>query len=393
MRIGLVLSNPPSYSETFFNSKIKGLLENGFEVTLFAQVSDPNFKLCKVVIAPKVFTNPLLQCFNMLAVFFSLLANFLIVKKFIILERKEQTSWVNVIKKIYLNAHLLKANVNCLHFGFATQAIGSELVSKAIGAKMAVSFRGFDINVYPVKHPNCYKLLWQHVDKVHSISKYLLDKAHGLGVSKTTPSMLIYPAVNCKELSSVSVEQQDSSKLQILTIARLHWIKGIDLLIESAALLKESGKSFTWRIVGDGNQKSRERYLFHIHERGLQNEVVILGKQSHEKTLQELNQADLYVQSSLNEGFCNAVLEAQALGKLCIVTNVGGLPENIIDKLTGWLVPKNDAKCMAEKINEVTSYSHEFKTSIKKSAQERITTQFTIEQQQAAFVQFYSALF
>ena len=389
MRLGIVLSNPPAYSETFFNSKIKGLLDNGIDVTLFTQVADSEFNLCKVVLAPKVSGNSVLQVFKMVVVFVSLLPKLTTVKRFVALERKEKTSWFNLLKKIYLNAHMLKSKVDCLHFGFATQAIGSELVAQAIGAKMAVSFRGFDINVYPIKHPKCYNLLWKHVDAVHSISQYLLDKARGLGLSETIPSKLITPAVNCKKIGSVSVGQQNISKLQILTIARLHWIKGIDLLIETAALLKENEISFIWKLIGDGDQKSLERYKFHIYERGLQDEIILLGKHSHEQTLLELKQTHLYVQPSVNEGFCNAVLEAQALRKLCIATDVGGLSENIIDTKTGWLVPSNDAKAMVLKIREVMMLSEVEKTDIETAANFRVKSQFTIEQQQEQFVKFY----
>ena len=392
MKIGLVLSNPPAYSETFFNSKIKGLIENGFEVILYVQKGNPEFELCNVVTAPKVHVNPVLQLINMLSVFLSLLSKFSVVKRYIVLERNEQTSWFNLLKKIYLNAHLLKADLDCLHFGFATQAIGSELVAKAIGAKMAVSFRGFDINVYPIKHPNCYNILWKHVDMAHSISQYLLDKAHGLGLSQTTHSTIITPAVNYKKLNAILIEQQNNERLQILTIARLHWIKGIDLLIESAVLLKEKGVSFTWKVVGSGDQKSVERYKFHIYERGLHEDVLLLGKLTHKQTLIQLKQTDIYVQPSLNEGFCNAVLEAQALGKLCIATNVGGLPENIINTKTGWLVPNNDAKGLTSKIEEVLSLSNEYKNSIKTAARTSVELQFTIEQQQQKFMNFYSGI-
>ena len=40
MKIGIVLSSTPAYSETFFNSKIKGLQKNGFEVVLFVNSKD-----------------------------------------------------------------------------------------------------------------------------------------------------------------------------------------------------------------------------------------------------------------------------------------------------------------------------------------------------------------
>ncbi|MBK7870836.1 MAG: glycosyltransferase family 4 protein [Saprospiraceae bacterium] len=55
--------------------------------------------------------------------------------------------------------------------------------------------------------------------------------------------------------------------------------------------------------------------------------------------------ADIYLQYSIQEGFCNAVLEAQAMGLLCIVSDAEGLPENILHGQTGWVVPKGNWLC------------------------------------------------
>ena len=390
MKIGLILANPPGYSETFFNSKINGLQENGANVTVFAQTSNEEFKLCPVKTAPKVYANPIKQLIAMGVVYLALLPQLRRILRYIALERQEKTAWRLVFKRIYLNAHLLKADADWLHFGFATQALGSETVAKAIGAKMAVSFRGFDINAYPIKYPGCYDALWNQVDKVHSISDDLLHKAHALGLDKTTPNRIITPAVNLKSLSEISNKKSKNKVLQIVTIARLHWVKGIDLLIETAGLLKQKDVEFNWTVVGDGDQKSSERYRYHIYEKGLQNEVTLKGQQSHSSTLQQLSDADVYVQTSLNEGFCNAVLEAQALGKLCIATDVGGLPENIKDATTGWLVPKNNAGKLADKIVEVVSLSDAEKVKISTAARSRVAEEFTVEKQQQQFVKFYS---
>ena len=155
IKIGIVLSNTPGYSETFFNSKIKGLRENGMEVLLFCQSKKDDFTLCPVIVSPKVSRNPLLQLWFFVKEFYLLLPHLPAVFRFIKIERKEGTGVLQILKKIYLNAHLLKAKLDWLHFGFATMSLGSETVAKTIGAKMAVSFRGFDIAVYPIKHPGC----------------------------------------------------------------------------------------------------------------------------------------------------------------------------------------------------------------------------------------------
>ena len=388
MKIGLVLSSTPSYSETFFNSKIKGLQEYGLKVVLFVQHAAPNFNLCPVYKAPKVSKNPILQFFSLLWVFLKLVPKSRTIVRYIRLERGENTSWFQIVKKIYLNSHILSQKVNWLHFGFATQALEKELIAASIDAKMAVSFRGFDINVYPTKHPNCYALLWQRVDKVHSISNYLLQKAYNLGLQKETESKIITPAVNIEKLESLNnVKLKDT--LQIVTIARLHWIKGTDLAIDTMKILKEKGINFTYHIVGNGSKEYIERFKYQVYEFGLTECVFFEGELSHGETLQFLNTCDIYLQTSINEGFCNALLEAQSLGKLCITTDVGGIFENIENNKTGWLVDSMNAPKLALKILEVQNLTEQRKNNIKKQAMFRVRNIFDLKMQQLKFKTFY----
>jgi len=390
MRIGIVLSQTPGYSETFFNSKIKGLQNNGVDVVLYCQNKKADFDLCPVIIAPKVSSNPFLQFWFLVKEFSFLLPHFPAVFRYINLERKENTGLIQILKKTYLNAHLIKAKLDWLHFGFATQAIGSETVAKAIGAKMAVSFRGFDINVYPIKQPNCYKGLWKHVDKVHSISHYLLNKAISMGLSGETPFAIITPAVQLDALPMNKTIITSSESIKIITIARLTWIKGLDVAIAAIYKLKKKGIKLTYYIIGDGDQNYTERYKFMVYELGLKEEVIFTGKMAHSETLKHLSTANIYIQPSLDEGFCNAVLEAQAMGKLTIASNVGGLPENIVDEKTGWLFNDNSPELLAQKIEMVLALNETDKKVISQNAKKRVNEEFNIEKQEKKFIAFYT---
>lgn len=388
MKIALVLAKPPGYSETFFNSKIKGLQENGHQVTLFTGPSEEVYQICKHIKSPKVHRFFIIQIFNMIWIGFQLLTDLKTVSKYFKLEKNQGHSLKRIIEKMYLNAQLLKFKGDWIHYGFATLAIEKELVAKATGAKMAVSFRGFDINVYPLKHPDCYSLLWQYVNKVQSISKYLLEKAYTLGLSKSTPFQIITPAVDLKALPKRIIDK-GSNSLKIITIARFNWMKGIDNLIEVAACLKQSKVNFEWHIIGSGPDFEKERYVYHIYEKGLEQQVILIGKCSHKETLNILATADVYVQTSFNEGFCNAVLEAQALGIPSVAFRVGGLPENIIDKETGWLVTSFNTKEMANKIEEIIYLPIEEKMIISKVAIDRVQNDFSMNKQKEAFNEFY----
>ncbi|WP_417857383.1 glycosyltransferase family 4 protein [Xanthomarina gelatinilytica] len=386
MNIGIVLSNCPGYSETFFNSKIKGLKESGMAVTLFCQKIDNSFQLCPVVEAPKVSANPILMTGYFLKEFIQLLPYSKKVLRFIALEKKKGSSLLQIVKMLYLNAHLLKADLDWLHFGFSTLSIGRETVAKSISAKMAVSFRGFDIAVYPVKHPGCYNMLWKYLDKGHTISKDLLVLAKKHGLPDGIPIEKITPAIDVK-LFKPNSKIVNAEELVFVTTGRLHWKKGFVQTIEALAILKAQGLKFTYKIIGEGPEY--ERIAFGTYQLGLKNEILFLGKLPHHQVKKELESASIYIQYSIQEGFCNAVLEAQAMGKLCIVSNAEGLSENVLHGKTGWVVPKYKPQLLAETINRVLGLNSEERKTITEYAQKRVKEEFNIEKQQSEFIRFY----
>ena len=390
MTITLVLPQPPAYSETFFNSKIKGLQESGNKVILVTASTSKTYTNCKHKQHPEVNQNTLVQLIKMVVVFISLVPHLKKVIKYIQLEKKEGTSLKRIAEKVYINASLLKLKTDWLHFGFATMAINRELVATAIGAKMGVSLRGYDMAVYPLKDPQCYNLTWKKVNKVHSISKFLYDKALTNGLRTYTEIEIIHPAVDISKVKSTDTNQSSNKIIKLITVARLHWVKGIDDLIETAFLLKQAKIDFEWQVIGDVDTEDAERYLYHVFQKGLKNEVKFLGKQTHQQTIEFIKTADIYVQTSLSEGFCNAVLEAQVLGKLCVAYHSGGIPENIIDKKTGFIVTKGKPQLLVKKIKEVLDLSETEKHQIQKNSQLRVQNENNLEKQKMEFNNFYN---
>lgn len=392
MRIGIILSKTPGYSETFFTSKIKGLQARGLEPILFVQYKEAGFNLCPVKVSPKVYRNGFVQLLAMVVVFIKLIPEMKTVYRFIRLEKKQGTNMSSVFKKIYLNAHLLSKSLDWLHFGFATMALEKENLAKSIGAKMAVSFRGFDIAIYPLKNSNCYNKVWSTVDKVHTISNDLLEKAYKLGLSKSVPVQKITPAIDA---NFFSLEENSFSTvnrpIKFLTVGRLHWKKGHVQMLEALAILKNKGILFTYTVVGSGTKKEKEEVIFAAHQLNIRDEVVFAGKKNKEEVKTYYKNANIYLQYSISEGFCNAVLEAQSMKKLCIVSNAEGLAENVLHNKTGWVVPKLKPELLAAEIDKVIKLSEIEKKTIAEQAAKRVKNEFNIEKQQNEFVNFYNS--
>ena len=389
MKIGIVLSKTPAYSETFFTSKINGLSEQGYEVRLFVQQISKEFDLCPQHPAlPIKIKNIIKNIPYILSTMFKLLVRIPTTLKYVRLQIKQKIPIIDQLKNVYLNAHILTQELDWLHFGFATLAIGKEQVSKTIGAKMGVSFRGFDMAIYPMKNPNCYNQLWKEVDKVHTISDDLLELAYQQGLPKNIPFQKITPAINIEFFTSSIQKKAPSNKtLNILTVARLHWKKGLRDTLIALHKLKEKGIDFQHTIIGDGEQYEELTYI--IHQFQLQEQIFLLGKKTQAEIKSYMEMSNIYLQYSISEGFCNAVLEAQAMQLLCIVSDAEGLSENVLNEKSGWVVPKKNPVLLVEKIIEVANLSKSKKNKILTFARERIVKDFAIESQNKQFVEFY----
>lgn len=389
-RIGLVLPEAPQYSETFFNYKIKGLHNSGYEVLVFSgKNSDKKYFFKHYGAFPVYQDKPLKQFIYIPAVltitFIKSPSAFL---KLFSLERKAGNSPGTSLKTVYLNAHILPHKLDWLHFGFATMALRRENTAKAIGAKMGVSFRGYDINIYPLKNKNCYGKIWSNVQKVHTISDYLYRKALALGLSKEIPFEKITPAIDTSLFKFKDDSGIVKSPVRIITVGRLNWIKNYETAISAMKILKDKGIDFIYDIIGEGIEM--ERLKFAVYQYGLADRIFFHGKKDHNVITEKMKEADIYLQTSMQEGFCVSVLEAQASGLMCIVSNADGLKENVIDGITGWVVPKRDPEAFAKKIEEVIKLQESERKEITLAARKRVEKDFSIEDQNRKFQKFFS---
>ena len=195
LHIGLVLSALPSYSETFIVSKIRCLVESRYIVSLFV---DKYSKYCSIDIDIPIYYQPTVTRKYMLPIIIIplIFKNPIVVLNFIRHERIANRSWVNIIKNIIMNSHILNKRLNWIHFEFATIGINRENIARAMKIKSAVSFRGFDIGLYPHNHQGCYNLLWKTIDKVHTISDDLYQQGIDLGLNPDIPMKKVTPAID-----------------------------------------------------------------------------------------------------------------------------------------------------------------------------------------------------
>jgi len=248
-----------------------------------------------------------------------------------------QFRW-DVLKHFYLDAPLLRLHPDILHFEFGSLAVGRTYLKNLLNTKMSVSFRGYDLNFVCLDKPDHYHALWQALDGCHLLSNHLWNRALERGCPKDMNHHIIPPAIDLDTFHDQKTIQPRqlgtrNHPLRILSVGRLEWKKGYEHALAAVRLLMDRNIFFEYHIIGSGQYVAAIHYA--RYQFGLDNYVRFLGSQSHERVIESLQWADVFLHPSLSEGFCNAVLEAQAIGLPVVCSDAGGLPENILDGVTG----------------------------------------------------------
>lgn len=134
----------------------------------------------------------------------------------------------------------------------------------------------------------------------------------------------------------------------IVSVGRLHEIKGYDLAIESAELLKKHEIKFKWFVIGEGAERKKLEKM--IKARNLENDFLLLGLR--ENPYPYIKNAKIVVQPSRFEGKSVVLDEAKMLGIPMVVTNYSSAKDQIIDGKTG-IIAKMSPEGIAEKIEEI----------------------------------------
>lgn len=129
-------------------------------------------------------------------------------------------------------------------------------------------------------------------------------------------------------------------EVKIVTMGRFDiQVKGIDIAIGAAKILKDKGVKFRWYFVGDGNQRAEVEKL--IIDNALQKDVILLGAKANPYPY--IQQCDIYVQPSRYEGKSVALDEVKALYKPVVVTNFSTVYDQFVNGKTALVCDMNPA--------------------------------------------------
>jgi len=281
-----------------------------------------------------------------------------------LLRRPTSIYWENLYA-FNVSKIVKKYNINLIHAHFAYPGgFVGVLASEKIKRPLIVTIHGYDLLTEPSVG---YGLrLHKHYDL---IIKSVLKKANAIILSSKTLYREASLILSSNEIGKIhlipngvdvnkfnpSIDGSEIKRLYkaegkyIVFTARHHRpVYGIAYLIMAAKLVISKRKDVIFIIGGDGPLLNYHKEL--AGKLGIKDHIVFTGAIPRDIIPKYYAASDIVVVPSLQESWGLVATEAMACGKPVIASNVGGLPDQIIDEFNGFLVPPRSPKAIADKI-------------------------------------------
>ncbi len=404
MRVVLAVIQFPKLSETFIVTQFQGLLSQGIDVHICCDRSNESewsaFPALKsnsearerVHIfwphRPKSFA---LLCF-LPALFSCLLKNASGTLRYF--SKGFSKFGLSILRKFYLDSKLISLKPDVIHFEFGAQALGKMHLKELLDCKVVVSFRGYDLNYTGLEKEGYFSEVFEKSDVVHLLGHDLWRRAQKRGCSALHPHVLIPPAIDASFFAPGNREHADVTgtkqrPLRILSVGRLEWKKGYAFSVQAIQILKLKGIHCEYRVIGEGRYV--ESIAFLRGHFGLEDNIKLMGALPPAQVKEQMMWADVFLHSSVSEGFGNAVMEAQAMKLPVVCSDADGLGENVLDNVTGFVVPRRNSQALADKLL-VLSKDPALRQQMGDAGRQRVQTHFRTGDQIDAFRKVYEDL-
>ena len=187
-----------------------------------------------------------------------------------------------------------------------------------------------------------WSALFAKADYIQAISKFLADWA-----KEEDANCPVEVVPNGVDLSKFSVQGRLAWGGKVITVSRLVYKNGIDILIKAMASLPDC----ELEILGTGAEEKRLENL--AKESKVDSRIHFRGQIERDELPEHLAQADIFVRPSRSEGLGISFLEPMAAGLPVVATSVGGIADFLIDGETGLEIRPEDPQDLAEKIKKL----------------------------------------
>ncbi|MCG3681422.1 glycosyltransferase family 4 protein [Aliarcobacter butzleri] len=182
--------------------------------------------------------------------------------------------------------------------------------------------------------------------------------------------------------------KKDKQSVNFLFVGRIVPIKNIPFLIEGFIEAYKENNNIILNIIGEGDKKEVE-LVSNLAKKYLS--IKFLGKKSGNELVEQYKNSDVFILTSNYDNYPNVVFEAMASGLPVIGTNVGGIPSQVIDKKTGYLVQPNNIEQLKNRILELAS-NKEMREEFGRAGRERVEQEFSWDKSAEQLEKIYKGI-
>lgn len=227
---------------------------------------------------------------------------------------------------------IIREKIDICHGHQSTSLVSKEVmqVGKLLGCKCLFTEHSL-FNYQDMASVNLNKILkWVFRDVDAAIAVSHACKDNFVLRTKVDPNICftIPNAVNFQVFRPLGTRiplRTEKDTINIVYISRLMYRKGVDLLIGIIPDIIKKYKNVNFIIGGDGDKMFLMKQLIQKYE--IYDRIELLGGLTHKEVNETLNRGHIFLNTSLTESFCMAILEAAVCNMVVVTTNVGGVPE------------------------------------------------------------------
>jgi glycosyltransferase involved in cell wall biosynthesis len=179
-----------------------------------------------------------------------------------------------------------------------------------------------------------------------AVSPSTRDDLHARGL-RPSEMHVIPNGIDLTLFSAIPFAKKDPEP-SLLYLGRLKRYKGVDLLVQAVATLRDRNVACRLRIGGSGDYRADLEDL--VARLGLEDRVEFLGFVSEEEKIRLYQKSWIHLLTSPKEGWGISNIEAAACGTPTVASDAPGLRDSVRDGETGFLVPHGDVDALASRI-------------------------------------------
>jgi glycosyltransferase involved in cell wall biosynthesis len=282
----------------------------------------------------------------------------------------------------YFAELFLRHQVEHFHVHFANRAAHTALFLKAMAnIPFSITAHGQDF-MADLGNDDLLREICDEAEFVAVETDYSRDLMAARCPNAASKIHRVYNGMDLGNFLDPRTNVSEAGPGQIVSVGRLVSFKGFEYLIEACEQLRQRSIQFRCEIVGDG--PLRKTLQQHIDELRLGSFVTLAGALPQDCVLEKLQRCDIFALAATTDDhgasdiFPTVILEAMASARPVVSTTLAGIPEAVVDKETGLLVPPGESGLFADAL-ETLCRNAQLRTRYGAAGRARVEQHFQVE--------------